>query len=108
MSTTRNLRRAVAKQARKPQPPGPVELKIGTDGYKIVIVLDRPVQRLDFTADEAMGVIQAMHNNVSIIAAKARAVAASTATGPAGASAAPANNAALTAAQETPDATPPG
>jgi hypothetical protein len=108
MSTSRNQRRVAAKHAREAPPPGPVELKIGTDGTRVIIVMNRSVQRLDFTADEAMGVIQAMHNTVATIAAKARAVAQATAAIPAVPSAGPANDAAPTEPQETPNAAPPG
>lgn len=108
MSTSRNQRRVAAKRARKAPPPGPVELKIGTDGTRVIIVMNRAVQRLDFTADEAMGVIQALHNTVSTIAAKARAVAQATAAVPAGPSVGPANDVTPADSQETSNVTPPG
>lgn len=108
MSTTRNQRRVAAKHARKAPPPGPVELKIGTDGTRVIIVMNRSVQRLDFTADEAMGVIQALHNTVATIAAKARALARDFTAADPECVPEPANDAAPIAAQETPNATPPG
>ena len=72
--STRNLRR-IAKKHQPKMHNGPVQIQIGVQGNIVAMTFDRPVTRIDFTADEAMAIIQGLHNNVSILAERARAVA---------------------------------